>query len=292
MTAQIVPADHVIIDGTNRGVLRAILTDYANPDPSLVGKLPRVSCRDCREAAKKGGSCSQHQRRQCEHCKQYISTAHIHIDYVGHAETTKVLIDIDPLWSWEPVAWTEAGTPAIVDRGANLEMWGRLTVLGKTLPCVGTAPKGKDDAAKELIGDLLRNGAMRFGIALSLWSKAERFEVENDEPAAPPAPPTPPPPAEDWREKFIAACEASHLDVAAVCAAADESRPDLFLYEDTAADVQRLRNAFRAVWNANKNAAAAAQGPARGVGIGTSSEQEPGASETPPDAPAPTTSGS
>jgi hypothetical protein len=46
-------------------------------------------------------------------------------------------------------------------------------VLGKTIIGVGSCKADKDDAAKELIGDALRNAAMRFGIAINLWSKAD-----------------------------------------------------------------------------------------------------------------------
>ena len=93
--------------------------------------------------------------------------------YVGHADTTRILIECDPLWTWEPVAWDTDGTPKIRVEGRRLILWGRLTILGKTLLCCGTCEATKPDPEKELIGDLLRNGAMRFGIALSLWSKDE-----------------------------------------------------------------------------------------------------------------------
>lgn len=120
--------------------LQDILGTYGVPDKSIVGKLPR------------GG---------------------ITLDFVGHAEITKILIEIDPNWSWEPVAWTTDGRPAINVVNGNAVMWGRLTVLGQTRLGVGTAKHDKADLDKELIGDFLRNAAMRFGICLSLWSKAE-----------------------------------------------------------------------------------------------------------------------
>lgn len=120
--------------------LQDILGKYGIPDPSIVGKLPR------------GG---------------------VTLDFVGHAEITRILIDIDPNWSWEPVAWTADGRPAINVVNGNAVMWGRLTVLGQTRLGVGTAKHDKPDLDKELIGDFLRNAAMRFGICLSLWSKAE-----------------------------------------------------------------------------------------------------------------------
>lgn len=109
----------------------------------------------------------------------------VSLDYVGHAEITKILIEIDPLWSWEPVAW-ENGRPAthtqlgkITKRdGTVLEfptvsMWGYLTLLGVTRVAVGSVEAHKADLDKELVSDFLRNAAMRFGIALDLWTKGE-----------------------------------------------------------------------------------------------------------------------
>jgi uncharacterized protein YukE len=105
------------------------------------------------------------------------------LDYVGHAEITKILIEIDPEWSWQPVAW-ENGRPAthtqlgkITKRdGTVLEfptvsMWGYLTLLGVTRVAVGSVEAHKADLDKELVSDFLRNAAMRFGIALALWTK-------------------------------------------------------------------------------------------------------------------------
>lgn len=40
-------------------------------------------------------------------------------------------------------------------------------------PVAGTCEDRKFEPEKELIGDLLRNGAMRFGIGLALWAKEE-----------------------------------------------------------------------------------------------------------------------
>lgn len=129
----------------------------------------------------------------------------VSLDYVGHAEITKILIEIDPLWSWEPVAWVN-GRPAthtqlgkITKRdGTVLEfptvsMWGYLTLLGVTRIAVGSVEALKADLDKELVSDFLRNAAMRFGIALDLWTKGETkveqvvnaHRHETDTPAAP-----------------------------------------------------------------------------------------------------------
>ena len=119
--------------------LEDILTKYAVPDPSIVGKLPR------------GG---------------------IQLDFVGHAEINRILIDIDPMWSWEPCGW-DNGRPAIHEANGMAVMWGKLTILDKTMLGVGSVRSDKPDLDKELIGDFLRNASMRFGICLSLWSKSE-----------------------------------------------------------------------------------------------------------------------
>jgi len=121
----------------------------------------------------------------------------IQLDYVGHAAVTDRLIGVDPEgWRWEPFAVDELGLPRIVRRGDGLELWIRLTVGGKTMPGVGTVPVEYDrtsgaelpadqDTAKELIGDAIRNAAMRFGVGLDLWRKHGPAEAA---PAGPPCP--------------------------------------------------------------------------------------------------------
>lgn len=121
------------------------------------------------------------------------------LDYVGHAAVTDRLLAIDPLWSWEPMATDERGLP-ITDSKGNL--WIRLTVCGVTRIGVGD---GK--SAKEVIGDAIRNAAMRFGVALDLWSKEELESVghgevykataADNEPTTYRRPATPPPPDDD-----------------------------------------------------------------------------------------------
>ena len=116
-----------------------ILKKYAVPDPGIVSKLP------------KGG---------------------IQLDFVGHADITRILIEIDPLWTWEPCGWA-LGRPDIHVENGIATMWARLTLLGKTMIGLGSCRADKGDYEKELIGDFLRNASMRFGICLSLWTKSE-----------------------------------------------------------------------------------------------------------------------
>ena len=120
-------------------MLKAVLEQYAIPDPKIVGTIPRNG---------------------------------INLAYVSHADITKILIEIDPNWNWQPVAW-DNGRPAIHIENGTATMWANLTLLGKTLLGVGSVRADKQDLDKELIGDFLRNASMRFGIALSLWSKQD-----------------------------------------------------------------------------------------------------------------------
>ena len=109
----------------------------------------------------------------------------VKLDYLGHADTTRALIEADPTWTLEPAAVDPAtGGPLVTNDGAgNLQVWMRLTVLGVSRLCVGTCPDSKREPAKELYGDALRNGAMRFGVALGLWSKSEWADEAKPAPA-------------------------------------------------------------------------------------------------------------
>jgi len=132
------------------------LADLRKPfPPNVVGKLPRVTQKDGAKS-------------RCNECGGYLPP-HIHLDYVGHAEVTDRLLSVDPAWNWEPFALDEHGLPFV--RGGRL--WIKLTVLGVTRIGVGSVLEAKPDMEKELISDAIRNAAMRFGVALDLWSKAD-----------------------------------------------------------------------------------------------------------------------
>jgi hypothetical protein len=123
----------------NTQLLRAVLEQYAVPDPKIVGTIPRNG---------------------------------INLSYVSHADVNRILIEIDPSWSWEPIEWVN-GRPAINVENGTATMWGTLTLLGKSMIGVGSVRAEKQDYEKELVGDFLRNASMRFGIAISLWSKQD-----------------------------------------------------------------------------------------------------------------------
>lgn len=151
---------------TNQDVLARLRAPFADGE---IGKLPKSTCSDC---SSNRGTCSRHPDKfKCQICGNYHSDSSIHIDYVGHADVTARLLEVDPFWTWEPAHKDPAtGEPSVfasMDRDGNL--WIRLTVGGVTRLGVGD---GKN--AKERIGDALRNAAMRFGVALDLWAKGDR----------------------------------------------------------------------------------------------------------------------
>jgi hypothetical protein len=163
--------------------------------PEYVGKLPRITCPACSK-----GQCGEHKKIRCADCGSWISERHIHLDYVGHADVTIRLLETDPEWDWQPKATDpdpdllkaaiESGSAEIVqavisnappkferDRNGNpVGLWIKLTVGGVTRLGVGSCPSSQNDAEKVLIGDALRNAAMRFGVAVDLWAKGDRAD--------------------------------------------------------------------------------------------------------------------
>lgn len=99
----------------------------------------------------------------------------IQLDYVGHAAVTDRLNNVvgPENWSLDPLSFNLDGSPLIIIGNTNAVMWSTLTILGTSKICVGTVKKTAYELEKEIIGDALRNGAMRFGVALDLWSKDE-----------------------------------------------------------------------------------------------------------------------
>lgn len=100
------------------------------------------------------------------------SEAGVDLSYLGHADLTMILLTEDPLWNWEPCGIDPTtGVPAVErdPKGYARGLWIRLTVHGHSRIGFGNCPPGKSDAQKILIGNALRNAAMRFGVGLSLW---------------------------------------------------------------------------------------------------------------------------
>ena len=158
-------------------------------EPHQISKLPKPTKAqtDAVKADYKKGI-------RCKICGGWHHPDVVHLDYVGHAALTDRLLDCDPTWDWQPLAFEEDGSPKLDQNGG---MWIRLTVCGVTRLGYGH-PDGKrgGDAIKEVIGDALRNAAMRFGAALDLWHKGNlHVDADGDEePATAPAPAAKPAP--------------------------------------------------------------------------------------------------
>lgn len=123
----------------------------------------------------------QHEKLRAEFPKEAIGKlprGNTMLQYVGHAATTDRLLSVDPEWTWEPVAFNEAGLPAFDELSG---LWIRMTVCGVTRYGYGSANGKKGpDAIKECIGDAIRNAAMRFGVALDLWAKEDLSQMHKD----------------------------------------------------------------------------------------------------------------
>lgn len=143
---------------------------------SAVGQLPKPTRKD----ATKG---------QCRECGGWHGLPAVHLDYVGHAATTDRLLSVDPEWTWEPMGVDQFGLP-MPDAQGNL--WIRLTVCGVTRIGVGDG-----SSVKEKIGDAIRNAAMRFGVALDLWSKEELEQSDGKVGGLETSAASPPPAVED-----------------------------------------------------------------------------------------------
>lgn len=194
-----------------------------------IGIRPQVWCKDCNavkngpKACRKkkdepGAAGVDHIIAKCPECGQRVSKAHLHLNFVGHADATRRLLQADPRWTWRPMARDvdpetlraaiatgnpeivkmviEAAPPAIteipnangyVERG----MWMWLVVHDEhgrevVTPGFGDAT-GKAwgvTALKEVIGDGIRNAGMRRGLALDLWRRMDLEQARRDTAAA------------------------------------------------------------------------------------------------------------
>lgn len=143
--------------------------------PHQISKLPKETKKQTEE--RKNG---QNIEWKCAICGGMHHKNAVHLDYVGHAALTDRLLDVDPHWTWEPVGFTPEGLPALDPFGRGL--WIKLTVCGVSRYGYGAADgKSGGDAMKEMIGDALRNAAMRFGAALDLWHKGDLHASHNPE---------------------------------------------------------------------------------------------------------------
>lgn len=126
-------------------------------------------------------------KANCGICGSYHTTAPgVHLDYVGHGAVTDRLLTVDPYWSWEPLAFDEHGLPRFMRAAAGnpLGLWIKLTIKGVTRLGYGSVEGNAFEPEKQLIGDAIRNAAMRFGVALDLWTK-EKLESQIEEEPSP-----------------------------------------------------------------------------------------------------------
>jgi hypothetical protein len=198
--------------------LEEIISKYGVPDPKIVGKLP------------KGG---------------------MQLDFVGHADVTKMLIEIDPEWTWEPTAFDANGLPAYRVENGMAHMAGWLTILGVRRLGIGSVMHNKPDLLKELISDFIRNASMRFGVCLSLWTKQEWDDVSHTPTASAPKPapvakvepakPADPLVSMDNIKRFVDACKTAGLNHEQIAKSANIDLADL-----KESQMPRLRTAFAA----------------------------------------------
>ncbi len=206
--------------------LEEVLGKYGVPDPKIVGKLPR------------GGTS---------------------LDFVGHADVTKMLIEICPDWTWEPVAFDNDGLPAYRVENGMAHMAGWMTIHGVRRLGIGSVQASKPDLLKELVSDFIRNAAMRFGVCLALWTKQE-WETEevagkpqtNSKPAHPRAtkpaevspvtaePEVDKPLTQQQVKQFVDACDKVGLDPAIVASKAQLNWDGVILQSQ----LPLLRDAF------------------------------------------------
>ena len=145
------------------------LTLLRQPFPAnQISKLPKATKaqNDALKADYKKGI-------RCKLCEGWHLPDVPHLDYVGHAALTDRLLSADPYWTWEPLAY-EDGLPKFDKSGG---LWIKLTICNQTRLGYGHAAdsnfKEIGSREKEVIGDALRNAAMRFGAALDLWHKGD-----------------------------------------------------------------------------------------------------------------------
>lgn len=116
-------------------------------DKGQVGKLPKPTKKE-------------NAKGKCKDCGGWHGLPAVHLDFVGHAAVTDRLNKVAPGWTYT------------VDElfNVNSVCWvrGTMTVGDVSRPEFGD---GRDP--KEAIGNFIRRAAMRFGVAIDLWSKEE-----------------------------------------------------------------------------------------------------------------------
>jgi hypothetical protein len=154
-------------------------------DPDEIEILPKPYKKD----SEKGN---------CRVCNGFHGLPAAHLSYVGHAGVTMRLTSVDPKWTWRPLhpdvderalaAAVNSGNPELLRLllehapptiEPNGGIWIRLQVAGIERLGFGDADgrTGTPKDMKEMIGDAIRNGAMRMGVGTYLWSKSDRAQA-------------------------------------------------------------------------------------------------------------------
>lgn len=170
----------------------------------LVCYRPQPWCKSCGDA--KSRVCGDHKKQWCDTCRQSLTEAHTDLAYIGHADVNERLDLVDPEWDWRPVnvsAPDELWKQALMEGRDQLErfirsrspvydneggLWIEMTIHNDKGEPVrrlgyGDAPgKRGSSAIKEIIGDAIRNAAMRYGVARYLWSRSEIALAKSGQP--------------------------------------------------------------------------------------------------------------
>lgn len=119
---------------------------------------PEVWCKTCAEGI---WQCDEHTVAPCTLCGQEISAAHIHHPYIPIGYVEARLADVDPDWSWKPMALDHHGLP-LFDGGC---FWIQLTIHGRTEIGVGDA-RGDigAQAKKKARAAAIKDAAAAFGV--------------------------------------------------------------------------------------------------------------------------------
>lgn len=148
-----------------------------------IGKLPKPLQKNA-------------EKKKCGGCGGYHGVPAIHLDYVGHGAVTDRLNTVAPDWTFTIDHRAEYvgkdGQPHVAG------IVGTMLLGDKAITETGDVdrPSTWGNEMKNAISDFIRRAAMRFGVALDLWSKEDldsNRETAGGDGSLPTAPPSSPP---------------------------------------------------------------------------------------------------
>lgn len=109
------------------------------------------------------------------------------MSYISHAIITERLSEVDPNWTFRPIAtytYADPNTGRLHCEGVEVE----LTVCGVSRVEAGgpTRQDGFPNEIKNAYSDAIKRAAMRFGVGLSMWDSLVDAEFDDDYDDAPP----------------------------------------------------------------------------------------------------------